>query len=122
MFTRGRGINHKVARNNPPIPSSLSPLLLSMKLTEKERATLEEAIHDLRSTADGLSLHCSKGVPTLKQLRHFGYWARKCPSMRASSPSALLFLTPSNSTARSPISLSKEYDSSKTWRSVRLAS
>src|SRR5260221_9711849 len=54
--------------------------------------------------------------------RCFRLAARKCPSMRASSRSALLFLTPSNSTARSPISLSKEYDSSKTWRSVRLAS
>jgi hypothetical protein len=35
---------------------------------------------------------CSKAVPTLKQLRHFGCWARKYSSTRENSRSALLFL------------------------------
>jgi hypothetical protein len=50
---------------------------------------------------------CSKGVPTLKQLRHFGCWARKCSSTIASSRSALLFLTPSNFNGSQPYFLVK---------------
>jgi hypothetical protein len=65
---------------------------------------------------------CSKAVPILKQLLQFRCSERKFSSNKASSRSSLPFFRSNNPSTPGTSSLSEEYGSSKTWRSVRLAS